>query len=71
MANGQGKSAHRASYTLEMGVWYATCRECGYKVSDPARRRAAAVYRGHIVAMQEVEPLLMDLSEEATELSLS
>jgi len=39
---------HRATYTLELGVWYATCNICGYRISDPVRRRTAAAYRSHI-----------------------
>lgn len=58
------RSAHRASYTLELGVWHATCRECGFRVSDPVRRRAASVYRVHIQAMYAVEPAVLDLSEK-------
>ena len=69
MSIGPNRSAHRANYTLELGVWHATCRECGFKVSDPARRRAAAVYRAHIQAMYDVEPLLISLTEETPELT--
>lgn len=39
---------HRANYILEQGVWRATCRTCGYQVTDPIRRRAASVFRSHI-----------------------
>jgi hypothetical protein len=39
---------HRANYTLELGVWHATCKVCGHGVSDPIRRQAAAIYRRHI-----------------------
>jgi hypothetical protein len=39
---------HRASYILEQGVWRATCRACGYKVTDPQRRRATSIFRAHI-----------------------
>jgi hypothetical protein len=39
---------HRAVYTLEMGVWRATCRICGHSETDPSRRRAASVFRNHI-----------------------
>jgi hypothetical protein len=42
---------HRANYTFELGVWHATCRVCGYSVTDPTRRRAAAYYRHHIRKM--------------------
>jgi hypothetical protein len=39
---------HRAIYTLEMGVWRATCRACGHSETDPSRQRAASVFRNHI-----------------------
>jgi hypothetical protein len=39
---------HRATYILEMGVWRAACRACGYTTTDPNRRRAASVFRNHI-----------------------
>lgn len=42
---------HRASYTLELGRWFATCRECGHRVDDKDRRRAASQFRQHIQAM--------------------
>ncbi len=48
MSSGSRRSAHRANYTLERGIWHATCRYCGHRVSDSDRRRAAAVYREHI-----------------------
>ena len=44
----RGHTAHRASYTLERGVWHATCQSCGHTVSDMNRRRAAATFRIHI-----------------------
>jgi hypothetical protein len=39
---------HRGTYILEFGVWRATCRECGWAVTDPQRRQAAALFRRHI-----------------------
>jgi hypothetical protein len=39
---------HRAAYTLNHGVWWATCRVCGWAVTDPQRRQAATFFRGHI-----------------------
>ena len=39
---------HRASYTLELGVWHARCRMCDHRVEDKDRRRAAAAFRHHI-----------------------
>ena len=50
-------STHRANYKLEVGTWHATCRECGYRVSNPARRRAAAIYREHIKATSGRAPV--------------
>jgi len=41
---------HRASYTLERGVWSATCRTCGYSVKDSSRSRAATWFLAHIRA---------------------
>ena len=41
---------HRATYTLVRGVWHATCRVCGYQISDGNRQRAATCYREHIRA---------------------
>ena len=37
----------RADYMLEMGVWSATCRSCGWRTADPSRRRAAMRFRSH------------------------
>jgi hypothetical protein len=39
---------HRGIYTLERGVWQATCRECGWGVAHVDRRRAATQFRTHI-----------------------
>ena len=41
-------TAHRGTYILEFGVWRATCKECGWAVTDPQRRQAAALFRRHI-----------------------
>jgi hypothetical protein len=60
--SGEKRSAHRASYTLELGIWHATCSECGYSVSDPARQRAAAIYRGHIKETNGLATTVIDLS---------
>jgi hypothetical protein len=46
-ANGDPSSHLRASYTFELGTWIATCRACGWRLSDPNRRRAAARFRLH------------------------
>ena len=57
MRNAETKpSVHRADYTLEMGVWHATCRVCGHQVADTDRRRAAATYRRHIRQTTPPEP---------------
>ncbi len=48
MATGKHRTAHRATYSLERGIWYATCNECGHRVSDATRRRTATLYREHI-----------------------
>ncbi len=39
---------HRGTYILEFGLWKATCKECGWVVTDPQRRQAAALFRRHI-----------------------
>lgn len=46
---------HLASYTLEIGTWYATCRHCGHRVQDTDRRRTAALFRYHIQEMAAKE----------------
>ena len=48
-----GMTDHRASYILERGLWRATCRACGWQVSDEQRRRACAMFRSHITAQRE------------------
>jgi hypothetical protein len=39
----------RANYLLERGTWRATCQICGWAATDPNKRRAVSVFRGHIV----------------------
>jgi hypothetical protein len=64
------RTTHRAVYTLELGIWHATCRECGFRVSDADRRRAAAVYRQHIKTTNlqagVSQAPLLDLTEPVT-----
>ena len=64
------RSEHRADYTLERGVWHATCKACGFQVSDMTRQRAAGAYREHIrdtrASGSVTHPLLIDLSDAAT-----
>jgi hypothetical protein len=55
--------SHRATYILEFGTWRATCRVCGYSVTSPQRRQAAAQFRGHIRDFRVID--LTDLSAEA------
>ena len=43
---------HRATYTLERGVWSATCRTCGFTVKDINRSRAATWFLTHIRAVR-------------------
>ena len=61
------RSEHRADYTLERGVWHATCKACGFRVTDATRQRAAGAYREHIrdtrAAGSALHPLLIDLSD--------
>jgi hypothetical protein len=61
--------AHRASYRLEVGVWKATCKVCGWEVRHPVRRQAATIFRRHIVAARndEVLPSTIDLRNEDTD----
>ena len=51
---------HRALYTLEKGAWYATCKTCGFRISDSVRGRTATAFRNHIRS-----PALIDLREES------
>jgi len=44
----------RAAYILERGAWRATCRDCGWHITDPSRRRAAALFRLHHKEATEV-----------------
>ena len=60
-------AVHRATYTLELGVWFATCKVCGHRVSDSNRRRAAGIYREHIKETNGV--LTLDLLDEVIDLS--
>ena len=41
---------HRASYTLEQGVWSARCRICGFTAKDVKRSMAATSFLTHIRA---------------------
>lgn len=70
MSSGSHRSAHRANYTLERGTWHATCRECGFRVSDPDRRRAAAIYREHIKETNLIRPFVIDLDDASGDLAL-
>lgn len=56
-------SAHRAIYTLEMGMWHATCRECGHRVADPNRRRLAMIFREHIKETNRVTAAPRDIPD--------
>jgi hypothetical protein len=44
----------RATYTLERGIWAATCRVCGFTTKDPNRSRAAAAFLAHIRAGRQL-----------------
>ena len=61
------RSEHRANYTLERGVWFATCKLCGFQVSDPVRQRAATIYREHIkeerLAVPVVGTFVIDVTD--------
>jgi hypothetical protein len=59
------RSAHCAAYTLEMGTWHATCRQCGFRVSDRVRGRAATIYRDHIKETNRFASVVIDLTEAA------
>jgi hypothetical protein len=48
MKDDSGDPAHRADYVLDRGMWRATCRACGLKLSDPDRRQVASQFRQHI-----------------------
>jgi hypothetical protein len=43
---------HRAAYTLERGVWSATCRVCGFTAKDVNRSSAATWFLTHIRAVR-------------------
>lgn len=47
-----GSPRHRASYTLEGGIWWATCRICGFTAKDAVRSRAASWFLAHIREMR-------------------
>lgn len=58
-------TTHRADYVRERGIWQATCRACGFRVSDMLRSRAATQFRVHIRAMDaEVAERLIDLTAD-------
>lgn len=46
-ADGDPSNHLRATYSFELGTWKATCRACGWQISDANRRRAAARFRLH------------------------
>ncbi len=59
MADGDSSSHLRATYSFELGTWKATCRACGWQVSDPNRRRAVSRFRMHhkdLAAALQAEP---------------
>ena len=60
-----GRPSHRASYRLEVGVWRARCKVCGWETGDRVRSQAAALFRRHIVAARKGEPgpFVLDLRE--------
>jgi hypothetical protein len=48
MGQNSFEDRHRADYLFDRGEWRGTCRLCGFKVSDTARRQAASQFRAHI-----------------------
>jgi hypothetical protein len=48
MVRGSSEGRHRGDYVLDRGEWVATCRLCGFKVSDLDRRQVASQFRTHI-----------------------
>jgi hypothetical protein len=65
------RTLHRAAYVLERGIWRATCRECGFQVSDAQRRQAATQFRMHIQDMRDsiahlAEHVRIDLRDRLT-----
>ena len=57
---------HRATYTLELGAWLATCKVCGHRVSDRHRQQAASKFRVHIRATTIASAGIIDLRPEPT-----
>lgn len=66
MSNRVGRTSHRAGYTLECGIWRATCSVCGHTVTDINRRQAASQFRQHIQSMNLVIDLV-DLADGGDE----
>jgi uncharacterized protein YjbI with pentapeptide repeats len=65
MGRGSSEDRHRGDYVLDRGEWVATCRRCGFRVSDSDRRQVASQFRTHIreSALSDAEltdPLLAD-----------
>ncbi len=56
MQGARGRTAHRANYIFERGIWKATCRACGWQASDEVRRQAALLFRSHIRSAAEEPP---------------
>lgn len=48
MQSSASRGRHHASYMLVDGMWIATCRDCGFQVSEARRQRAAGSFRHHI-----------------------
>jgi hypothetical protein len=48
MGRGSSEDRHRGDYVLDRGEWVATCRLCGFKVTDIDRRQVASQFRTHI-----------------------
>jgi hypothetical protein len=56
---------HRGTYILEFGLWKATCKECGWAVTDRQRRQAAALFRRHI---RQSDIIALNSCDETTSL---
>ncbi len=71
MKEDSGDPAHRADYVLDRGVWRATCRVCGLKLSDADRRQVASQFRQHIRDQAAISPArrepVIDLRTRNTE----